>query len=217
MSILIVDQYRMAADAYTTVTLPSGETLTEGHYPKVFRLPRPVKEDGRVSFTTVGFVGDPDVFTSWWDTLIEPTQNEDPDASAPYHLNPESVIAPDGGAETHVVMAFENAVLVHSYAEGRWTSRWQFGAVHGFGGAYLPHGDAFETEVRPWYSILIDAIRESRVPGWEVQSLAHVSEEKEAVFFSLEPSETRKRTKAHKRKRRSGRFLRVARQKKANA
>lgn len=169
MSLVVVDQFRMTADSYVTHLVNETEKGHSG-YRKIHALEGQVRYEDRLSYCSVSFIGDADVFEMFHERLKTALYPSRPlDAQRLTHMVqglPEQ--------RCTIIFPFENAALrLVIDPNAAPCLMLDEGSVLGYGSAYTPQYDPVMGEYRAWFAIFLDAVREGTLPGNDVHFATH--------------------------------------------
>lgn len=171
MTLVVVDQHRITADTYCTITDAQGNVKVEDGYSKIHPLPfRLILPSGERSFTNLAFCGDPVTFLEIYELL---QVFGDADREIDYSVLLDVRFNAKGAGQ--LIIPFAGGVATIRYRQGRMLEvEEHHGEVFGFGNVYHNQGhDEMFTENRVWYSIFLDAIARDRLPGAAVTYRYH--------------------------------------------
>lgn len=196
MTLVIVDQHRMSADTYCTITAPDGSVTVEDNYSKIHPLPfQVILPSGETTFTTVGFCGDPVTFIEIYEAML--ALGEEFTTVTTQQLMDLRFTDQGSG---QVIIPFPCGAASFIYRNGRmYLPKERHGETLGFGSVYDGLETSGGTDNRVWYSIFLDAISDERLPGANITYRHHdtvVDMDKHATASTVRAPEAKRSYRA---------------------
>lgn len=197
MSIVVVDQFRIAADVYGEVTRGNNAYMDKG-YRKVFALPSiVVNREGEMSRPLMGFVGNAVPFGEFLTCLREDLADPKEDIS---HINHLKRLMMEGPGGYRIILPVNDGAISLLHLGNEIQQERLKGELLVFGGS---QAKTDLSQAQAWFMPFLDAYRDKLLPGLEIESIMDNHHEVKQETL-LTDEEARK----HRRKRRHP-FMRV--------